>query len=78
MQNFPLAGAATCPKYAEVVAQLGKSLSSGSTIDKTTSSAPRWSLYGAPDPAFAVNVASENDVAVTVRSKTPQHKARGY
>ena len=64
----PLAGATTCPTYGDVDNQLGKNLSPGSSISNTTTDAPRWSLYGAPSPAFVINVASESDVATTVRS----------
>ncbi len=63
---FPLAGAIICPSYGEVKHELGRRLSPSSSIHNTTTSAPRWSLYGAPSPAFVVNVASESDVAVTV------------
>ncbi len=59
---------ATCPEYGVLVSQLGRRLSPGSSVSSTTINAPRWSLYGAPDPAFVVNVASESDVATTVRS----------
>ena len=63
--TLPLASASLCP-LANIEAQLGKSLSPGSTITNTTINAPRWSLYAAPTPALVVNVATEADVATTV------------
>ena len=63
---LPVAGAAVCPNSENIETQLGKSLSPGSTISNTTLTAPRWSLYAAPTPAYVVNVAAEKDVATTV------------
>ncbi|KAK2740307.1 hypothetical protein FQN57_006187 [Myotisia sp. PD_48] len=40
-------------------------LSSGASIDNNNSNAPRWSLYGAPNPGAVVNVATEQDVLET-------------
>ncbi|KAJ8058118.1 hypothetical protein OCU04_012976 [Sclerotinia nivalis] len=42
-------------------------LSSLATIVNNTSGAPRWSDFDAPTPGAVVNVATENDVLVTVR-----------
>ncbi|ESZ99284.1 hypothetical protein SBOR_0325 [Sclerotinia borealis F-4128] len=42
-------------------------LSPQATIVDTTSGAPRWSDFDAPTPGAVVNVASENDVLVTVQ-----------
>lgn len=67
--HLPLALAATCPNHGAVEAELGKNLTPGSSIDNSTANTPRWGLYGAPRPAFVINVASEIDVATTVRSK---------
>ena len=64
---LPLAGATMCPSYGDVEKELGTKLSPGSSI--TNTNAPRWSLYGAPSPAFVVNVNSESDVTTTVRYK---------
>lgn len=58
--------ASTCPTVSEVQDDLGGMLSPGSSISNNFTDAPRWSLYGAPTPAFIVNVGSENDVATTV------------
>ena len=41
-------------------------LSPGATITHDPSIAPRWSEFGAPTPGTVVNVATENDVLVTV------------
>ena len=59
-------GTAPCPSYGDVQNQLGKRLSPGTYISTNNSDAPRWSLYGAPTPAFIVNVASESDIATIV------------
>lgn len=64
----PPVGATICPNYGSLQTELGERLSRGSSIDKTTIHAPRWSEYAAPDPRFVINVASESDVAITVRS----------
>lgn len=64
---LPLAAATVCPSYQDVRSELGTRLSPGSSISNSTASAPRWSLYGAPSPAFVINVASEGDVSTTVR-----------
>ena len=64
---LPLAGATICPSYGDVENELGTRLSPTSSISNSTASAPRWSLYGAPSPAFVINVASEGDVSTTVR-----------
>lgn len=63
-----LVEAATCPNQNVITNQLGKQLSAGSSISTASTDAPRWSLYGAPSPAYVVNVASEGDVAVIVSS----------
>ena len=57
---------ASCPSYLEVKSNLSKLLSDGSSVESTTVHAPRWSQYKAPNAAYLVNVASENDVSVTV------------
>ena len=62
-----VANAGSCPSLEDVENELGKNLTPGSTISTSTKGAPRWSLYGAPIPAFVVNVSSETDVATTVR-----------
>ena len=61
------ANAASCPSLVDLENELGIHLTPGSTISTSTKGAPRWSLYGAPNPAFVVNVSSEIDVATTVR-----------
>ena len=47
---------------------LQKVLSLNATISHQISSAPRWSEYHAPHPGMVVNVATERDVQVVVRS----------
>lgn len=47
---------------------LQKLLSPNATISHQLSSAPRWSEYHAPHPGTIVNVATERDVQVVVRS----------
>ena len=64
--GLPFTGAAVCPSSHDIETHLGKALSEGSTISNSTLSAPRWSLYAAPTPAFIVNIAAEKDVATTV------------
>ncbi|KAL8792451.1 MAG: hypothetical protein Q9195_004984 [Heterodermia aff. obscurata] len=61
-----IANAGWCPSLKDVENQLGKHLTPGSTISTSTNGVPRWSLYGAPNPAFIVNVFSEIDVATTI------------
>ena len=74
---FPLASATMCPSYGDVESELGMKLSPGSSISKNTTNVPRWSLYRAPSPAFVVNVASESDVAISVRHE-PYISYDGY
>ena len=47
---------------------LQKLLSPNATISHQKSSAPRWSEYHAPYPGTIVDVATERDVQVVVRS----------
>ncbi|KAK6362674.1 hypothetical protein TWF730_000129 [Orbilia blumenaviensis] len=47
--------------------KLGPKLSSGASIVLSSSAAPRWSLYEAPRAQIVVNIASEKDVAETVK-----------
>lgn len=42
-------------------------LSTGASVVHSSSIAPRWSTYDAPEPGTVVLVATENDVAVTVQ-----------
>ena len=74
---FPQASAIMCPSYGDVENELGMKLSPGSSISKNTTNAPRWSLYRAPSPAFVVHVASESDVATSVRHE-PHIPYDGY
>ncbi|KAI4269345.1 MAG: hypothetical protein LQ337_007335 [Flavoplaca oasis] len=67
LTSIPQSFAATCPTLSEVKKDLGSKLSQGSSISASDADAPRWSLYRAPNPAFVVNVSSENDVAPVVR-----------
>ncbi|KAI4243078.1 MAG: hypothetical protein L6R42_010847, partial [Xanthoria sp. 1 TBL-2021] len=67
LASIPQSFAVTCPTLSEVKNDLGSTLSPGSSISTSAGDAPRWSLYGAPHPAFVVNVSSESDVAPTVR-----------
>ena len=46
---------------------LGAQLSPDASITHSPDAAPRWSTYEAPNPGTVVNVATENDVALTVR-----------
>ena len=46
---------------------LKKSLSSGASISFNSTRDPRWSDYMAPVPIAVVNVASAQDVSLTVR-----------
>ena len=41
-------------------------LSPNASISQSTAGAPRWSEYNAPNPKIVVNVATEQDVQVTV------------
>lgn len=66
LTSIPQSFAATCPTLSEVKKDLGSKLSQGSSISASDADAPRWSLYRAPNPAFVVNVSSENDVAPVV------------
>ena len=45
---------------------LGPLLSPNASIAYNTLEAPRWSQFPAPNPGAVVNVATENDVLVTV------------
>ncbi|KAF1815935.1 FAD binding domain-containing protein [Eremomyces bilateralis CBS 781.70] len=56
--------AGKCPDLA---GDLKQKLSSGVTIESNDPTVTRWSEYGAPKPAFVVNVAAEKDVAATVK-----------
>jgi hypothetical protein len=51
-------------------------LSPSATIVNNTSGAPRWSDFRAPTPGVVVNVASENDVLVTVSLLIIQKSSR--
>ena len=53
------------------LANLTSLLSKNASIVHSTSGAPRWSEFAAPSPGTVVNVATENDVLVTVRDPTP-------
>ena len=64
---IPVTGATTCPTSADIEEALGKQLSPGSSISNSSLYAPRWDLYSAPAPAYVVQIASEQDVATTVR-----------
>ncbi|KAI4243012.1 MAG: hypothetical protein L6R40_003703 [Gallowayella cf. fulva] len=59
--------ALACPTLNEIKNDLDVNLSTGSSITSRADDAPRWSLYGAPRPVLFVKVASERDVAKTVR-----------
>lgn len=74
---FPWASAIVCPTYGNVVNELGMKLSPGSSISNNATSASRWSLYRAPTPSFVVHVASESDVATSVRHE-PYTSNDGY
>ena len=50
------------------IAAVQSKLSSGATISSGASSAPRWSEFQAPMPGAVVNVATEEDVQLTVRT----------
>ena len=50
----------------DIIDCLGPRLSSGASITTNISQAPRWSNYAAPQAGVLVNVAKEEDVAVTV------------
>ncbi|OTB08086.1 hypothetical protein M426DRAFT_71296 [Hypoxylon sp. CI-4A] len=49
-----------------VASDLEKLLSSGATVSTDASTAERWSEFNAPDPGTVVNVATEEDVQITV------------
>lgn len=53
-------------------------LSSGATISSNTSGLPRLSSFDAPDPGAILNVATEEDVAVTVSSRMSTRKPSIY
>lgn len=59
--NSSAAGQITSPG-----ARLQSLLSHNASIAYNTTGAPRWSEFDAPSPGFVVNVATENDVQVTV------------
>ena len=67
LTQSPLAGSTICPSYGDLKDELGMKLSPSSSVTNTLTDAPRWSLYDAPVPAWIINVASERDVATTVR-----------
>ncbi|KAI4228091.1 MAG: hypothetical protein LQ349_006606 [Xanthoria aureola] len=67
LTSLPQSIAVTCPTLSDLEHDLGSTLSKGSSISATAGDAPRWSLYGAPKPAFVVNVSAESDVVSTVR-----------
>ena len=62
-----LTSAAICPSISTVKNELGKQLSSSTSISNSAATAPRWSLYAAPAPAFVVTVGAESDVARIVQ-----------
>ena len=71
LTSLPQSIAVTCPTLSDLEHDLGSTLSKGSSISASASDAPRWSLYGAPNPAFIVNVSAESDVVSTVRLSLP-------
>lgn len=71
---LPLANAAACPGLSN----LGRSLSPGTSISNTTIDALRWSEYGAPSPAYVINVIAEKDVTTIVFSRTPYYTRTYY
>lgn len=68
---LPLVNAAACPGLTNLHNRLGESLSPGTSISNTIVDAPRWSEYGAPSPAYVINVTTEKDVTTIVLSCTP-------
>lgn len=52
---------------SDLVRDLSHLLSNRSSISTNASTAPRWSDFGAPRPAYVVHVGEELDVAKTVR-----------
>ena len=64
-------GKSRCDQSCQIDRGLGPKLSKQASIVHTSSAIPRWSDYEAPDPGTVVNVATENDVLVTVRTVTP-------
>lgn len=67
-QSAPAAAAApaACDQSCKIDKQLGKQLSPAASIVHTSVNDPRWSDLDAPNPSTVVNVATEQDVAVTV------------
>ncbi|TVY58416.1 FAD-linked oxidoreductase azaL [Lachnellula cervina] len=58
----------SCSNCSCVVAEkLGPKLSPGASFSFSTTAAPRWSEFDAPDPGLIVDVATESDVQITVQ-----------
>lgn len=55
-------------KQYQIDRLLGPELSKQASIVHYSSAAPRWSDFKAPDPGTVVNVATETDVLLTVRT----------
>lgn len=56
----------TCGEQCQIDSLLGLKLSKQASIVHSSSAAPRWSDFKAPDPGTVINVATENDVLLTV------------
>ncbi len=57
-----------CNQQCEIDRYLGPRLSKQVSIAHTSAAVERWSDFDAPDPGTVVNVASENDVLLTVHT----------
>lgn len=66
--TFPSSVNASRLRRVENDTSISLSLSSAATISHNVSTVPRWSEFKAPSPGTIVNVATEQDVAVTVCS----------
>lgn len=60
--------AKVCAVPATIDSDLKGLLSKGASISHDTSVAPRWSEFNPPQPGTIVSVATEDDVAKTVRN----------
>ncbi|KAG4030746.1 hypothetical protein MFRU_011g02010 [Monilinia fructicola] len=65
--TFPSSVNASRLRRVENDTSISLSLSSAATISHNVSTVPRWSEFKAPSPGTIVNVATEQDVAVTVK-----------
>lgn len=63
---LPQTSAAPCDQSCQIDNALGKLLSQNASIVHTSANDPRWSDLDAPNPSTVVNVATEQDVQVTV------------